>query len=158
MGDALDPAHPTLGIIASSWYPASTIHALLDELVREHDEHQRHDLAQRGAVAVMDATLRGVFRAVFEMMTTPSRYAKLSGLLWKVYYDSGEFRVTMAGPNKAVCTIRDWRTHHPFICELNWGAARAIYQAMGCRGVRVVRTDCVDTGSAECRFVSTWER
>lgn len=155
-GAALDVANPSFGIVASSWYPAELVHALLDEITRGMAPEARLDLAQRASFAIMDVTLHGVFRTMFQMMATPSRYAKFAPMLWKAYYDSGELSVVMEAPNRSICIVRQWSTHHPFICELNWGAAKAIYAAMRCKDVQSTRIACVDQGAEECRFIVTW--
>ena len=152
----LDARSPGLGIIASSWYPADVVHALLDALVRDLDAAERREIAFQGSEAVMRATLRGVYQMLFRLMATPERYARHAPRLWSAYYDSGEFRVSIERPGLAVATIRRWRSHHPFMCELNWGAASAIYRAMGCHGVETQREQCVADGGTECRFATTW--
>lgn len=152
----LDPEGEALGVLSASWYPAAAVHALLDGLVGDLDAAERDRIAGEGARAVMRTTLRGVYKLLFDWMATPKRYAKFSGKLWGSYYDSGEFDVAMPDATTAVCTIRDWRGHHGFICDLNREAAAAIYEAMGCRDVRVQRVECVDRGDPHCRFVTRW--
>jgi hypothetical protein len=153
----LDPDAPVLGVTASRWYPASTVHRLLDEIVRGRSAAEVRVLATEGSRAVMDTTLRGLYRTLFTWMATPERYARHAHRLWNTYYDSGVFEVTPLPDGRgAVTVVRDWRAHHPVICELNRGAAIAIYDAMGCREVECERTACVDEGAEECRFVTRW--
>ena len=156
LGAVLDVGNASFGIVASSWYSAELVHALLDEITRGMTPEARLDLAQRASAAIMDVTLHGVFKTMFQMMATPSRYAKFAPMLWRAYYDSGELSVEMEAPNRSICTVRQWKTHHPFICELNWGAAKAIYGSMRCKEVKSVRLTCVDQGAEECRFIVSW--
>ena len=153
----IDPLGKHLGVLPSTWYPAPVVHSLLDVLTAGHNDEARKKLAFEASAAVMARTLRGFYRFFFQIMATPERYAKHCGKLWGSYYDSGRFEVSMPSKTLALCTVSDWSTHHPFICELNWGAAGEIYRAMGCTNVLVDREACVDVGGRECRFVTTWD-
>lgn len=153
----LDPESATLGVIASKWYPAEMVHALLDEITRDWNEGEQRHAATEAAAEVMRTTLGGVYRTLFRMMTNPERYARHAPKLWSFYYDSGVFTVLPKGSGRgAISTVRDWASHHPFICELNRGAAIAIYQAMGCKEVECDRLACVGKGDPECRFITRW--
>jgi hypothetical protein len=156
--DPLESESPLLGVLANVWYSSSTVHALLDELTRGLGPEERTTLADRASEAVMAATLHGIYKALFRLMATPERYAKYGPRLWTTYYDSGTSHIELVSSNRAVSTVRGWSAHHPFMCELNRGAARAIYGAMGCQNVQVKRVACVESGAAECRFVTTWSR
>jgi hypothetical protein len=85
----LDPARESLGILSSRWYPADAIHALLDAIIAGIDPDRRRESIERAADAVMRATLRGVYRILFEWLATPDRYARFADRLWRSYYDSG---------------------------------------------------------------------
>jgi hypothetical protein len=155
--DALERESPLLGVLANAWYSSSTVHALLDELTRGLAPEERAKLAERASDAVMAATLHGIYKALFRLMATPERYAKYAPRLWTTYYDSGTVTIELSG-NRAESTIRNWSAHHPFMCELNRGAAGAIYRRMGCQNVHVQRIACIESGAPECRFVTTWSR
>ena len=152
----LDPDSPALGLLANTWYEADLVHALLDAMAQDMDARQRDELARGGAEAVMAATLKGLYKVLFSWMASPARYARFSPKLWASYYDCGEFEV-QSEPGRAVCTIRNWSTHHAVICDLNREAARQIYLAMGCKGVNTERTRCVAEGHDHCCFVTTWD-
>lgn len=156
LADQLTTGSPSLGVLASRWYRAELVHALLDSMARDWSLEQRRIFALEASDEVMRATLRGVYRLLFRMMATPERYAKHSPKLWRAYYDSGDFSVDQPEAGRAICRITEWNAHHPFACELNWGAAGAIYRAMGCRDVHVEREACVAGSERECRFVTTW--
>ena len=155
--DTLERESPLLGVLANAWYSSTTVHALLDELTRGFAPEERATLAERASEAVMAATLHGVYKALFRLMATPERYAKYAPRVWTTYYDSGTVNIDLSG-NRAESTIRNWSAHHPFMCELNRGAAGAIYRAMGCQNVQVKRIACIESGAPECRFVTTWSR
>lgn len=154
----LDAGDSTLGVLTSQWYEAELVHALLDEISRGKSEAALRELAVAGSRAVMRSTLRGLYRMLFEWMATPERYARYGPKLWSSYYDSGETRIElMPDGNGAISWVRDWRSHHPLICELNRGAALEIYGAMGCTEVECERMQCVGRGDPECQFVTRWK-
>jgi hypothetical protein len=156
--DQLSAGQPGLSVLASRWYDAPHIHALLDEVARGRSQAELRQLATAGSQAVMDATLRGLYRVLFQWMASPDRYARYAGKLWDAYYDSGEFSVTPEDGGKgAISIVRNWSSHHRLICELNRGAAIAIYAAMGLAGVTCQRPACVAEGNAECRFITRWK-
>ena len=152
-----DRARPAFGVVASRWYDAGQLHALLDALVESLEPAARERLIQGGARAVMDATLRGIYKLLFDWMATPDRYARFAPKLWASYYDGGTFLVEPLDPHAARCTICGWHSHHPVICELNRAAAAAIYEAMGCRGVTVERQRCLGDGDACDEFITRWQ-
>ena len=155
----LDPRKEALGVLASQWYPAELVHALLDEVARGRSTQELEALTSEASRAVMKATLSGLYRVLFEWMATPARYARYAPKLWSAYYDSGQLRIEFDEHEaKAVSTVTSWPGHHPLICDLNRGAAPAIYAAMGCRDARCTRLACVSRGDAECRFVTAWRK
>jgi hypothetical protein len=152
-----DPASPTLGVLPSTWYPASVIHSLLDAMTVGMSRAERGIWAAEGGEVVMRRTLSGIYRALVRVMATPERYPRFAPRIWTQYYRSGQFIVENEGSARAVSRIREWRSHHPVLCEMNSAAGAVIYEVMGCRGVEVRREACVDDGDAECRFITTWK-
>lgn len=154
----LEAGSETLGILTSQWYPAELVHALLDEIARGRSDAELCELGTEGSRAVMRATLRGLYKVLFGWMATPERYVRYAPKLWHTYYDSGTVAVqAIDGGTGALSTVRDWRSHHRLICELNRGAALEIYAAMGCTEVTCERERCVDRGDPECRFITRWK-
>lgn len=146
-----------LGVLSSEWYRAELVHALLDEISRDKSEDALRKLAAGASSAIMRATLRGLYRVLFQWMATPERYARYAPKLWASYYDSGETTVELLpGGMGANSTVRNWRSHHPLICELNRGAGVEIYAAMGCVQPQVERARCISRGDPECMFAARW--
>jgi hypothetical protein len=153
---SLDPERPALGVLASEWYPAELVHALLDALTGQLSRDQRSEMATEAARAIMNRMLRGIYKTLFQLMATPSRYQRFGPKLWDAYYDSGAFRIDMPDDNTAICTVSKWNAHHPFICDLNCAGALPVYELMGCKSVRVIRTECVSLGGSRCEYVTNW--
>jgi hypothetical protein len=155
----LDARKEALGVLASQWYPAELVHALLDEIARGRSPSELAAFTDQASAAVMQATLSGLYRVLFEWMATPARYARYAPKLWSSYYDSGQLSIQYDhGEATAVSTVRHWPAHHPLICDLNRGASPAIYRAMGCKDAHCTRVACVSKGDAECRFVTKWRK
>ncbi len=146
-----------LGIIGSRWYDCSLIHGILDALTAGMSDEEKLALTVEGSQSVMDYTLRGIYRTLFQWMADPTRYARHGDKIWSNYYDSGDFAIQSSTEDRrAVCTIRNWSSHHPILCDMNRGASTAIYRAMGLPHANCVREACVAQGANECRFVTTW--
>lgn len=147
-----------LGVVAAGWYPMSVVHPIVDEMARAVDSTTRTRLIQETAKAIMEQTLRGVYKVMFDWMATPQRYARHCNRLWRLYFDEGAMEVVVGEEGvDARCTVRDWGGHHRVICDLNLAAASEIYRAMGLSDVRSHRTSCVSEGSEACCFRTTWK-
>jgi hypothetical protein len=153
-----DVTRARYGVLASVWYPAGTIHRLMDRLFADVGEQRLFELAGSAAEFIMHRTLRGVYKAMFSMFATPERYARHVPKLWAQHYDTGRPVVRNMGPNAHHIMHEDWRGHHRFICRMNMASATPIYRAMGCEGVTWERLSCVSFGGAECASVVRWTR
>lgn len=152
----LDEHDGALGILASRWYDCRAIGVLLDAIVSGLNEQEVARVADTAAQAVMQQTLRGVYRMLFEWLATPERYAKHCNRLWSSYHDTGTMRVEQPEPTTAVCTISGWSGHHAVVCAMCRASAEAIYREMGCSNVTTARELCVGAGDPTCTFVTRW--
>jgi hypothetical protein len=152
----LRPTEMFLGVIASRWYPADAVHALLDALLADEDCPAADALVSEAIGEVMDGTLGGVYRVLFSWMASPSRYAKYAPKLWGSYYADGVMQVTETSDHSSATTISEWEGHHALLCAAHVEAARSIYDRMGCRDVRVRRVSCVSDGAPHCEFAVQW--
>ncbi len=152
----LSAAASDLGVLPNVWYPAGVVHELLDLLTADMDDEQADAVAQEAAIHVMNKTLRGVYRAVFDLFVTPERYSKHIDKLWALHYDNGRPLVETLAPSEHRITYSAWRSHHPFICRLNMSAAVPIYSAMGCKAVTWKRVACKSKGGDHCASHVRW--
>jgi hypothetical protein len=151
------PEEDNFGILSSSWYPLPCVHKLLNGLTASMNKQERFDLAQEAARAVMNVTLRGIYKAIVRAFVSPALYGKFATKLWQSYYDSGDFKVVIADDgNSADCTISSWTGHHPFVCDMNIAAATAIYEAMGQKDVSTRRVACLHERGSLCRYITSW--
>jgi hypothetical protein len=152
-----DPRSPDLGILDSTWYPAASIHALVDGLTDGLSSRERTALAREGARIAIQATLRGVYRWLFEMIMTPERYLKKAQTLFSRYNEPGVLTKTETAPNMHLTVVRGWTGHHPYMCELLFYSGIAVYQAMGCKNVVGERLSCISDGASECSYNVRWD-
>jgi hypothetical protein len=147
-----------IGVLASAWYPAAAIHALLDSLLAGMSADEQAVLAREGAEAIMNATLRGIYRMLFAMLMSPERYLRSAQVLWNRYYDDGEVRKTVEGPTLHRTVITGWTSHHRFLCDMHVESGRAIYREMGLADVSGERVSCVSRGDKACAFLIRWRK
>lgn len=152
----LQPDREALGILAATWYPAKVVHSLLDALLHGVSENERRAMARDAAEAVMRATLRGIYRVLFRMMATPQLWARYGHRLWSMHYDTGELDYELRDATHMISTVRDWWSHHPFICELNCAASYPIFSEMGCADVEAVQEACISRGDEHCVYAIQW--
>ena len=148
---------PGLAVLSSSWYPAQVANRLLDAVSEQHDEETLARIAHDGSRAIVDVMLYGIYRFLFERVSTPARYARHIGRLWRQLHSTGERQIRLVGSNRADSTIASWPAHHPLMCLITMETMGAVFEAMRCRDVAVVRTACVTDGAPLCRATIEWK-
>jgi hypothetical protein len=154
--DLVDPERPALGVQPSSWYPSELINAIWDVVTDHLSPSERTTLARDCATAVMNGTLHGVYRVLFNLLATPERFAKNAQRLWDANYDTGTVTMRLTGPSTMLGATTGWRGHHAFACEITHFAGLATLEAMGCRDVRSSLSCLLDNGGRTCEGVFTW--
>jgi hypothetical protein len=155
LGAAFDLSDPQLGVLPSQWFAAAAIHSLLDGLLAGHSTEERSRIAREGAQAIIESTLKGVYRWLFERMMSPDRYGRSAQRLFSRYYEPGTMVKMPLGPHGHLSVVTDWDSHHPLLCDFLIHTAEYVYGALGCREVRVRRTSCVGERAVDCRFEIT---
>jgi hypothetical protein len=153
---ALDLGDPSLGVLPSTWYPAAAVHALLDAMERDHTAEERAHIVREGAHAIIESTLTGVYRWLFQTMMNTDRYARNAQKLFSRYYEPGVMTKTPMGATGHLTVVEGWGAHHMMLCDFILHTAVYVYTVLGCRNFAVRRTSCVEQGGADCRFEMTW--
>jgi hypothetical protein len=143
-------------VLASRWYRAEVVHALLDILARGKTDLDLQKLATEASASIMQKTISGIYKSIFALVVTPDRYVKHIDKVWQLHYDNGLPVIEPIGPKSHRVTYHDWRSHHPLICRLNMAAGTPIYEAMGCKDVVSRRVGCVSDGAPRCENIMTW--
>jgi hypothetical protein len=153
---AIDVEDEHLGLIDSNWYPAELVHTLLDSAARGMSASERTQLMRDGARVALSATLRGVYKLLFDSMMTPDRYLRRAQALFGRYFNTGTITKTAETRTSHLTLIHNWSSHHPLLCDFVQYTAETVYGAMGCKNVESSRLSCISTGAALCSFRVTW--
>ena len=147
---------PCMGVLASTWMPASTAHHVLDKLLAGTTRKQRDELALAGAEATLQGVMSGAQRIVFAVMT-PSLYVKVANVAFRLNYDSGKVCNEILGPKRHRGWLESWKSHHPFLCRMNTNMKAGVYRAMGCEGVVIEERFCKSDGGSACGSIIRWQ-
>jgi hypothetical protein len=156
LSSCFEPGKPHLGVVSSSWYPAASFHHLIEDMLAGYGPEERDRLAREAAHATIEATLRGVYKFLFETMMTPDRYAARAQKLFSRFYDTGTMAKVKTGPRSHRSEIRGWTSHHPVLCEVLRYTGEPVYAALGCKNVKTRRISCVSSGDAFCSYELSW--
>ena len=123
---------PLLGLLPQRFYPAERMHQLLDVLTADipHSEHDR--MCQRAGEYIFDRQVRGLQRAIFALMLSPSRYVKHAHRAWRHNFRDGEVTYE-AGDDWHRSTYTNWGGQHPLICRMMMYGKASEYRVMGCQ-------------------------
>ncbi|MDH5670716.1 MAG: hypothetical protein OEZ06_01115 [Myxococcales bacterium] len=153
-----EPDREGRGILVSQWYPATVVHALIDQILKGHLASELDALAAAAAEEIMGHTLRGVYKFIFSSFANPELYARHVNKLWNLHYDSGRCAIEPVTSGRWVAHYDGWTAHHPFICKMNMASTVPIYATMGCRNVRWRKLSCIADGASRCSSEFSFER
>jgi hypothetical protein len=168
----LSRAEPAFGIRASSWYPMSMIHPMLDEVSRGLPDEGRA-FAREANAEVVPRVIRGLYKVLFDMAATPERYARQVPRLWQRLHTTGERSMVIrcsgsGGPvprgpggifhGEAISLVERWPGHHPLLCWTVIYTMAFVFEAMGYKTWEVERLACVAHGAERCETRLTYRR
>lgn len=155
--ESFDVAAPAFGILASRWYPAALVHALLDAAAGVRTDAALETMAREAAVDIMANMMNGIYSFAFAQLASPARWISLRQQVWDLYFDSGTINSEHTS-DRTICTwYTGWRGHHPLACMLTRASNLAIFAAMGLKGVEVRLTRCVERGDSRCEVIIGWQ-
>ncbi len=152
----LDLQDDALGIIASTWYDARVVHAMLDSIVEPYPAGDRHALIRTAAREGVRTSMGGVYKFVIGQIVTPGFYARNIQRLWRMLHDGGSREIVVVKEGLAVSRTWDWPGHHPLLCETAIETMCAIFELTGKKDVVARRTQCVSHGATECVAEVRW--
>jgi hypothetical protein len=143
-------------LVPFAWYPCELVHGILDQLTLGLSDWDRQRLGRETADYVMDTTLRGIYRAIYKAIVSPSMLARVSHRVWSLYYDTGESQVIVESKTAHRGSVKAWRGHHPFLCDVNRYSTEWMYRSLGCNQLVVKQLECVAKGAKACTTLTTW--
>lgn len=153
----LDPSDDTLGLIASAWYDAEVVHAMIDAVFEPYPAGDRSALIRTAAREAVRTSMNGVYKFVVGQIVTPGFYARNIQRLWRMLHDTGSREITIVKEGHAISRTWDWRGHHPLLCEVTIETMCAIIELTGGKEVVARRTHCVSHGAGECVADVRWQ-
>lgn len=149
----IDPGRPGAGVIVSHWYPSDQIWRLLDHLTAGFSPEEIDEIAKQAGLTVFDRQIKGLQRALFSVMMSPSRYVRHAPKAWGHNFSNGELEFEV-GPHEHKCTYRHWGGHHPLMCRMLMHGKITAYRTMGCRKAELVEMRCL--GGDGCMSHVRW--
>lgn len=144
------------GVLATQWYPAAKMHAILDAVSADLPPAQQLAMAKEGSRFVLDTTLRGVYRVLFGQLASPDTIVRLVPRVWASYFDNGTRFTEVVSPGRHDGIVENWGAHHPLLCLMQVHATTPMYEATGAKNVASEQLECVSRGHARCRWSTTW--
>lgn len=151
----LDSTRADFGALPSAWYDARVYMHVFDTLLSEVPAREHQELARAAAKAILDRTLRGIYRKLFSLMATPSLYARYAQKMWDTHYDTGRVEIVHLSPCVAHHRVIGWTGHHPFVCTMNRESGAIVYEMMGVGPVTMREQRCAYP--PECAAVYAWD-
>lgn len=156
--DSLAPEHRSLvtkPILVSNWYPME----LSDEIMGAAEEHLGKgdgSLCRDIGVLSCKVGLQTVYKAFSRPDDPSSAVTRLTGLLWKSYYDTGEMVGRVRGPDSAEILISGIQLRKPWLCHLLVGFIATILEEWGGSHSRASHPECMARGDSRCLFLVEW--
>ena len=145
----LDPRGRAGGILASSWYPCTLIHRMLDRICEGRTDEGRA-MARDANAEVVPRMIRGVYGVLFRAIASPRLYAANIDRMWRRLHTTGKRTLVLRGGSEGLSVVEGWTGHHPTLCWVTIYTMVYLFHAMGYERVSVERLECVSHGAARC--------
>jgi hypothetical protein len=155
----LDPDDPIVNFLASSWYPARLVHAMLEIGMEGRTELEVERLSREAARYVVANGMGSAYRAILRRLGSPQIYARMIPRLWRQLHDSGDRSLVISEDGHATSKIANWAGHHPLVCMLSTALMCAIFEQMGRKNVKWTCVHCIGRppgAGRECVYEVTW--
>jgi hypothetical protein len=152
----LDPDDPFRTILPASWYPARLVHAVLDAMTEGMSEEQIRTFVHDSNRVVMQRATSSAYRFFLDKLLTPEMYALAVPRFWKQWHTTGVRKMRIVRNGEAESIVAKWGGHHPVLCTVTIETMCSVFELMGKKDVKWVRTACVSSGAPECVTRLTW--
>ncbi len=141
------------GVLVSSWYPISAYIEMLctvDRMFGKGDLALCRDMGRYSA----QVALSGVYKS-FNREKDVNFVNRMTPMIWKQYYDSGEMTTESGGRGRAIIRIRNFAEPHAELCLGTLGWLEGANKTWGIEDVKVEEVTCQARGEESCAFVVT---
>jgi hypothetical protein len=81
---------------------------------------------------------------------------RASSSLWRTFHDTGELKITLEEPTRAVAVLRGYEVTAREMCRVIGGYVTEVVTVAGARDVKTVKLGCKHSGAVECTWQMTW--
>ena len=140
-------------IMVSSWYPEADQLELL-RAVSFLLPGTPDPWVSIGRIAARDD-----MRDLYRRMVKPGdlkETLRASSALWRTFHDTGELRISLEEPTRAVASVRGYAATAREMCRVISGYVSEVVSAAGIGDIKVTKIACTLDGAPECRWRMTW--
>ncbi len=142
-------------LLASSWYPMSTLLRFMQEVERQLGPRDPKVLQNMGR-ASCDEGLRGIYK-IFLKVGSPGYIIDRAARVLSNYYDTGELVVVERDERHVAVELRGLEGSERQFCERIYGWMQRTLELTGVRNLRSAHSRCLHRGDPVCRFEGTWD-
>jgi hypothetical protein len=140
-------------VVVASWYPEADQLELL-RVVASMLPPTPDPWMTMGRIAA-----RGDLSTLYSYMVKPGEMKgtlRAATALWQTFHDTGELKITLEAPGRALATVRDYAASCREMCRVVGGYVTEVAVAAGANEVSTAKSGCVHEGAPLCSWRMTW--
>ena len=147
------------GVVVSAWYPLELSEAILgaaERLLGKGDGSLCEAIGLASARKGLTSTY-AAFVVQPEASEIADKMRRTTSLVWRSYYDVGEFQTFATGPTTLRSELIGIKPHTPWLCHVLVGYIAGHVEVLGGYNVRVVHVSCVLRRGSRCQWDASWQ-
>jgi hypothetical protein len=147
------------GVLVSAWYPLELSEAILggaERLLGKGDGSLCEAIGLASARKGLTSTY-AAFAVQPEVSEIADKMRRTTSLVWRSYYDSGEFHTVATGPTTLRSELTGMKLQSPWLCHVLIGYIAGHVEVLGGHNVRVAHVSCVLRGRSQCLWDASWQ-
>jgi predicted hydrocarbon binding protein len=147
------------GVLISAWYPLELSEAILgaaERLLGKGDGSLCEEIGLASARKGLTSTY-AAFAVQPEASGIADKMRRTTSLVWRSYYDVGEFNTFATGPTTLRSELTGMKLQSPWLCHVLIGYIAGHVEVLGGHNVRVAHVSCVLRGRSRCRWEASWQ-
>lgn len=146
------------GVLVTEWYPLELSDAVLgaaERLFGKADGALCQAIGRASARKGLTTTY-AAFAAKPQSSEIAEKMQRTTSLVWRSYYDVGEFHTHATGPNTLQSELTGLERQTPWLCHVLVGYIGGHIEVLGGEEVKVVHTSCKQRGEPRCSWDAEW--
>jgi hypothetical protein len=147
------------GILLTEWYPLELSDSVLgaaERLFGKADGALCQAIGLASARKGLTSTY-AAFAARPESSEIADKMQRTTSLVWRTYYDVGEFHTRATGPTTLQSELTGLKLKTPWLCHVLVGYITGHVEVLGGQRVKVVHASCTQQGQSRCLWDGAWE-